>query len=99
MMSYTCGIIFTIGMIAQGSVAANWWEPLVASGPIGVVLLWFMLRSEKRTNEQTSAINNLVVMVADTILELKHGDAAIGELARRCKEQAEKLQKHENSSG
>lgn len=94
-----CVAIYFSALFAETSVSTNWWEPLVASGPIGVVLLWFMLRSEKKTNEQTQAINNQVLMTAATILELKHGDSTIAELAARCKEQADRLAKHENSSG
>lgn len=98
-MSYTFTGILTTWVIASAATAANWWEPLVASGPIGVVLLWFMLRSEKRAAEQTAAINNMTMMVADTILALKHGDDSIAELAQRCREQADKLIKHENING
>ncbi len=94
-----CSAIYFATVLAQTPVATNWWEPLVASGPIGVVLLWFMLRSEKKTNEQTAAINNMVVMIGAAILSQKHADAAISELTLRCKEQAERLQKYENSAG
>jgi thiol:disulfide interchange protein len=94
------GLVYLASIVAQATpITTNWWEPLIAGGPITAVLAWFMLRSEKKTNEQTAAINNMAVMLATTILELKHGDAAIAELAARCKEQAERLQKHENSSG
>jgi hypothetical protein len=94
-----CLAIYISTLLAESQISANWWEPLVASGPIGVVLLWFMLRSEKKTNEQTNSINNQVLMTAATILALKHGDSTIAELAARCKEQADRLAKHENSSG
>lgn len=94
-----CAAIYFAALLAETHIAPNWWEPLVASGPIGVVLLWFMLRSEKKTNEQTQAINNQVLMTAATILQLKHGDASVAELAARCKEQADRLMKHENSAG
>src|SRR4026207_1191299 len=92
--------IYFSSFLAQATnVSANWWEPLVASGPIGVVLLWFMLRSEKKTNEQTASINNQVLMTAAVMLALKHLDEAVSALAARCKEQADRLAKHENSSG
>lgn len=97
-MNYAFAGIFTIGLIANSGVAANWWEPLVASGPIGVVLCWFMLRMEKKSAQQTEAIFNMQILLADTILALKHGDDSIAELAARCKQQAEKMQ-HENTSG
>lgn len=91
--------IYAAALLAETQISPNWWEPLVASGPIGVVLLWFMLRSEKKTNEQTQATNNSVIMTAAVMLALKHLDASVADLAARCKEQAERLAKHENSSG
>ena len=96
---HVCASIFFAAIFAEAQISPNWWEPLVSSGPLGVVLLWFMLRSEKKTGAQTEAINNMVLMLAAVILALKHADAAIVELTARCKEQADRLAKHENSSG
>lgn len=99
-MTYNvCAGIYLVALLAEANISPTWWEPLVASGPIGVVLFWFMWRMEKKTNEQTQAINNQVLMTAATILQLKHGDASVAELAMRCKEQADRLLKHENPSG
>src|SRR5678816_1777656 len=93
-----CLAIYFTTLLADAAASPNWWQPIVNTGAIGAVLLWFMFRSEKKTNEQTQAINNQVLMTAATILALKHGDSTIAELAARCKEQADRLAKHENSS-
>lgn len=89
-MSYTIVSLFTLGVIAQAQVAANWWEPLVGSGPLGVVLFWFMWRSEKRQNEVSKALatNTQSTMVA--VLALAHGDVTISQLATKLKAEADK---------
>ena len=89
-------LLLLTAVLSEVPISTNWWEPLVATGPIGVVLLWFMLRSEKKTNEQTQAINNQVLMTAATILKLRHQDETIADLVTRCKEQADRLVKNEN---
>ena len=35
------------------------WQPLIATGPLGVVLMWFMLRSEKKQVAQSAAIDRM----------------------------------------
>ena len=46
------------------------YEPLVQFGAIGIVLAWFMIRSEKKTEALTKAINNnnkILIYVVDAI--------------------------------
>ncbi len=48
--------------LAAEAVAVHtveWWQPLIQTGAIGGVLLWFMLRVEKRLDSQTKASNRL----------------------------------------
>lgn len=45
---------------AASSVApAAWWQPLVQAGGLGAMLLWFMLRVEKRMDTQAKADHHL----------------------------------------
>lgn len=80
-----------------------WLSPLLQI-PIGIVLAWFMIRAEKKMDEQTRAQrmqsvalerNSQALMIA--VLSLKHGDGDIAELAAQLKTQCEIAQKHEDS--
>lgn len=37
----------------------TWWQPLVQVGAVGAVLIWFMLRAEKRMEEQARSNRQL----------------------------------------
>lgn len=88
--------------IAQASAPqsdpASWLTLMVQAPAIGV-LIWFMLRAEKRMDEQTKAViiqagatdrNSQALMIA--VVALKHGDGNISELAERLKAKSEAAQ-------
>lgn len=83
---------------------SGWISPLLQI-PIGIVLAWFMVRAEKKMDEQTKAQrqqsvalerNSQALMIA--VLSLKHGDGDIAELAAQLKSQCEQAQKHEDTT-
>lgn len=45
------------GVTADGTPAAAWWAPLVNTGAIGCVLIWFMFRNEPRLRNIEAAID------------------------------------------
>jgi hypothetical protein len=51
--------LFVVADAVAAANPAEWWQPLIQTGAIGGVLLWFMLRVEKRLDAQTRASNRL----------------------------------------
>lgn len=95
--------IFIATEIAQGAVtegAPSWLTIMVQFPAIGV-LMWFMLRAEKRMESQTAAVivqagavdrNSQALMIA--VVALNHGDKSISELADKLKIKSENAQSH-----
>lgn len=88
-------------MIAEATMPdpASWITLMVQAPAIGV-LVWFMLRAEKRMEEQTKAIivqagatdrNSQALMIA--VLALQHGDGNLSALAEKLKNKCEVAQK------
>ncbi len=82
------------------------WLTIMLQAPALGVLVWFMLRAEKKMEEQTKAQNtqanavernSQALMIA--VLSLKHMDSNIAELAQTLKAQSENAQhRHEDTS-
>lgn len=74
------------------------WIPITQAG-VGAVLLapvvwWFAMRMERIMERNTEAVERNTVSNMISVLNTKHLDEALSEMARRTKEDAEKaLQK------
>ncbi len=74
----------------------EWWQPLVNTGAIGAVLIWFMLRGEKKLDEQARSqkeiakalnINTRSNMII--VLSLKNLDENVMSLAGQIAQEVE----------
>ncbi len=66
----------------------NWWQPIVQTGALGGMLLWLMFRVEKILNRIIDATNLASYTTSTAILDTKHKDEAITELAAKLQAQA-----------
>lgn len=71
------------GFIAQ---VENWMSPLANFGAVGIVLLWFMFRSESRMNDIKDAMENLAKSQLLSVVANQEASVVV-------REQAEKMLK------
>jgi len=82
---------------AASPPVVEWWGPLVQGGIPGAVLLWFMLRGEKKLDEQTraqremaQALNSNAKSNIIVVLALKNLDSNITSLAQQLEDEIQK---------
>jgi len=78
----------SVAAMETTSVDGNWYLALVNAGPIGAILLWFMLRLEKKMTEQNKSMDRfseaLLLLVTTPVhpCPIQNNEAAI-EQARK----------------
>lgn len=84
-----------------GPAAPEWWGPFIQGGIPGLVLLWFMLRGEKKLDEQTKAqremahaLNTNAKSNMVIVLSLKNLDSNVSELAKQLADEIEHNEGH-----
>jgi hypothetical protein len=94
MPSHIVLVAIVLGEIAN-SVEPNWLSPLLQI-PIGIVLAWFMLRAEKKIDEQSQSNrmqaraierNSMALMTA--VLAMKNIDGNLSDLAKELHREAQ----------
>jgi hypothetical protein len=60
-----------------------WLAPLAQLGVSGVVLIWFMLRSDSRMNDLKESMNNLAMAHLMSVVANQEASAAIREQAAK----------------
>lgn len=85
----------TVGTIvaeaaSPGEASAAWWAPLVNTGAIGCVLIWFMLRAEPRFRAIEASIDRVSRVLSLAIIAMRSCDAVV-------KEQAEEIVRELNA--
>jgi len=98
------GLFLIADAAVIGAPTGEWWQPLVQAGALGVILLWFMLRVERKLEDNTRANltvaraierNNKSLMVV--ILAVKSLDkSAIHDLARQLIAEADQETEQNN---
>ncbi len=83
---------------AAAAPAEDWWKALLNTGAIGVMLLWLMFRVEKLLKENTKALHLNTVATTIVVLDSKHKDTALCDLAAKCREQAEAALRDESKT-
>ncbi len=86
-------IVIAAVIIAQTADAtvpsANWWQPIVQTGALGCMLIWFMVINKKDMSANTRAMNILSRSINALIIHSKHQDEALKEMATELKAEAE----------
>ncbi len=104
MNSLALALIFiTLGEIKNNADPSGWLSPLLQI-PIGVVLAWFMLRAEKKMEDQNKAQRAVAVAIERNtqgamlvLISLRNLDASVTDLAKTLESQSkEAIHGHEN---
>lgn len=73
----------------ESSTDGNWYVALVNAGPIGAILLWFMLRLEKKMTEQNKSMDRfseaLLLLVTTPVhpCPMQNNEAAIDQARKK----------------
>lgn len=85
-----------ISTIAQASgIPGDWLTSLLSSGPIGAVLLWFMLRNERRMRYLSGAVDRMTRASMVLILTSRRATEGEQQLARNIVAEVEEAEKRE----
>lgn len=82
--------IATVDTVA--ATEANWYAALINAGPIGAILLWFMLRLEKKMTEQNKSMDRFseaLLLIVTTPVQpcpMAHNEAAIAQAQKKLDE-------------
>lgn len=75
--------IFLLGTEAAATEAQNWWAPLLNTGPIGAILVWFMLRNEPRLRAIEASIDRIARALMIVVTAMKMLDKALVDEAQQ----------------
>jgi len=84
--------IATTEAVASTGAESSWYLALVNAGPIGAILLWFMLRLEKKMTEQNKSMDRfseaLLLLVTTPVhpCPMQNNEAAIDQARKKLSE-------------